>query len=70
MKNPFIPESTAKLMQSLHLPEWVVIDTFKTGQQRPGLTKRIKKYTSYATVQITYAKNDKGEYIITWVKKW
>ena len=70
MRDPFIPPKIVQLMRSLHIPDWVAIDAFKTGEQRPGTTKRLKKYASYGTIQITYVKNDKGEYIITWVKSW
>lgn len=69
MAQAYIPPKTAKLIQDLGLSEATVMDVFNHGEQRKGTTKMIKKYSEY-TVQVAYAQNQSGEYVITWVSKW
>lgn len=69
MASAYIPTKTAQQIHDLGLSEATVLDVFNNGQQRPGTTKMYKKYSGY-TVQVTYARKQSGEYVITWVAKW
>lgn len=68
---PYIPPKTSQRIKDLGLSDWIVLDTFNTGNPGPGPTQKYKKYDQWGyTVRITYVHNENGKDIITYVTKY
>lgn len=68
----YIPPATSRLIRDLNLDEWTIEDVYETGNSRPGMNMKFKKYEQRGyTVQISFKHNsDTGEDVITYIKKW